>query len=415
MSAPWLWVIGIGDDGLAGLSAASLGLLDQAEAIAGGHRHLKMLADGDRRPQILWTSPLRAAIDQLLTWRGRPVAVLASGDPMCYGIGVTLRDQLLHAGLDPQTEMAIHPAPSAFSLACSRLGWAWNEVETLSCCGRNPQLLSVLLYPAAKILLLSADEQTPSQIATILHQQGAGDSIVRILEHLGSSQERIYHWQATDPPSGAFAERSRMEIAKLHTIAIECPPHLPSYSRLPGLPDQAYLHDGQLTKQQVRACTLSALAPRPGELLWDVGAGNGSIAIEWLRSHPRNQAIAIEHHPQRLLNIAGNATQLGVPNLEIQAGKAPLVLASLRPPDTVFIGGGLTVPEVFETCWRSLKPGGRLVTNGVTVETEQRILALQQIHGGSLTRIAIQQAEPIGKFLGWKALAPITQWSVVKA
>jgi precorrin-6B C5,15-methyltransferase / cobalt-precorrin-6B C5,C15-methyltransferase len=407
MNAPWLWVIGIGDDGLEGLSLASRGLLDRAEAIAGGHRHLKMLDDRDRRPQISWTSPLRDSIDQLLTWRSRPVAVLASGDPMCYGIGVTLRDQLLNAGLDPQAEMAIHPAPSAFSLACSRLGWAWNEVETLSCCGRDPQLLSVLLYPGAKILLLSADEQTPSQIATVLNQQGAGDSIIRILEHLGGSQERIYHWQVTDPPP--------VEIAKLHTIAIECPSHFPSYSRLPGLPDNVYLHDGQLTKQQVRACTLSALAPWPGELLWDVGAGNGSIAIEWLRSNPRNQAIAIEHHPQRLLNIASNAALLGVPNLEIQAGKAPSALAGLRPPDTIFIGGGLTVPEVFETCWQSLKPGGRLVTNGVTVETEQRILALQQIHGGSLTRIAIQQAELIGKFLGWKALAPITQWSVVKA
>jgi precorrin-6B C5,15-methyltransferase / cobalt-precorrin-6B C5,C15-methyltransferase len=407
MNAPWLWVIGIGDDGLEGLSAASQALLDRAEAIAGGQRHLNMLADRNDKPKIPWTSPLRDSIDQLLTWRGRPVAVLASGDPMCYGIGVTLRDRLLHAGLDPQAEMAIHPAPSAFSLAYSRLGWAWNEVETLSCCGRDPHLLSVLLYPGAKILLLSADEQTPTQIATILNQQGAGAATITVLEHLGGSQERIQSWQARDLQPDV--------IAKLHTIAIECPSYLPSYSRLPGLPDTAYLHDGQLTKQQVRACTISALAPQPGELLWDVGAGNGSIAIEWLRSHPRNRAIAIEHHAQRLLNIAGNAAHLGVSSLGIQAGKAPAALAGLPAPDAVFIGGGLTAVDVFETCWASLKPGGRLVTNGVTVETEQRILALQQIHGGSLTRIAIQQAEPIGKFLGWKALALITQWSVVKA
>jgi precorrin-6B C5,15-methyltransferase / cobalt-precorrin-6B C5,C15-methyltransferase len=401
MNAPWLWVIGIGDDGLEGLSALSRGLIDRAEAIAGGRRHLSMLVDDDR-PRIPWTSPLSDAVDQLLGWRGRPVVVLASGDPMCYGIGVTLRDRLWAIDLNPQSEMLIQPAPSAFSWACSRLGWASHEVETLSCCGRDPHLLNLFLYPGAKILLLSADERSPAQVAEILARRQA-DATITILEHLGGAQERIYPWQPGEP------------VAKLHSIAIEVSLGFSGYSRLPGLPDSAYLHDGQLTKQQVRACTLGALAPRPGELLWDVGAGNGSIAIEWLRSDPRNRAIAIEHHPQRLLNIAANAAQLGVPNLVVQAGKAPIALAGLPTPDVVFIGGGLTGPDVFESCWQALPLGGRLVTNGVTVETEQRIFQLQQVHGGSLTRIAIQQAEPVGKFLGWKALAPITQWSVLKA
>ncbi len=401
MNAPWLWVIGIGDDGLEGLSALSRGLIDRAEAIAGGHRHLSMLT-ADERPRIPWTSPLSNSIDQLLSWRGRPVAILASGDPMCYGIGVTLRDRLWAIGLDPQTEMIIQPVPSAFSWACSRLGWASHEVETLSCCGRDPHLINLFLYPGAKILLLSADERSPAQVAEILARRQVSATMT-ILEHLGGTQERIYPWQ------------TGVSVSKLHSIAIEVLPGFPGYSRLPGLPDSAYLHDGQLTKQQVRACTLSALAPRPGELLWDVGAGNGSIAIEWLRSDSRNRAIAIEHHPQRLSNIAANAAQLGVPNLVVQAGPAPISLAGLPTPDVVFIGGGLTVPDVFESCWQALPPGGRLVTNGVTVETEQRILQLQQLHGGSLTRIAIQQAAPVGKFLGWKALAPITQWSVLKA
>jgi precorrin-6B C5,15-methyltransferase / cobalt-precorrin-6B C5,C15-methyltransferase len=401
MNSPWLWVIGIGDDGLEGLSALSRLLIQRAEAIAGGRRHLSMLMD-DHRPRIPWTSPLGDAIDQLLSWRGRLVVVLASGDPMCYGIGVTLRDRLGAIGLNPQTEMVIQPAPSAFSWACGRLGWASQEVETLSCCGRDPHLLNLFLYPGAKILLLSADEHSPAQVAEILAQRAVGATMT-ILEHLGGDRERIYRWQA-----GQL-------VAKLHLIAIAVPPGFSGYSRVPGLPDSAYFHDGQLTKQQVRACTLSALAPRPGELLWDVGAGNGSIAIEWLRSDPRNRAIAIEHHSQRLLNIVTNAAQLGVPNLLVQAGKAPISLVGLPTPDVVFIGGGLTVPDVFESCWQALPPGGRLVTNGVTIETEQRILQLQQVHGGSLTRIAIQQVAPVGKFLGWKALAPITQWSVLKA
>jgi precorrin-6B C5,15-methyltransferase / cobalt-precorrin-6B C5,C15-methyltransferase len=402
---PWLWVIGIGDDGIEGLSPAVRQILAGAEVIAGGHRHLKMVPSDDR-PRIAWTIPFSAGLDAIWQLRGQSVAVLASGDPLCYGVGLSLRDRLLAGGANPIQEMAIFPAPGAFSLAWSRLQWNPAEVETVSCCGRSPETLRAMLYPGAKILALSGDGETPGQVAKILQEQGAGEAIVTVLEHLGGVTERVFSFKAVDWQPQSFA--------KLNTIAIQCPGNLRSHSRLPGLPDDAYVHDGQITKQQVRACTLAALAPRPGELLWDVGAGSGSISIEWLRSHPRNRAIAIEQHPQRGLNIALNAAQLGVPHLQLKSGAAPAVLQDLPSPHAIFIGGGLTGSDVFESCWQALRPGGRLVANGVTVETELRIFQLQSQYGGSLSRIAIQQAAPIGKFLGWKALAPVTQWWVQK-
>ncbi len=408
MSKQWLSVLGIGDDGLTGLSPIAHSLLDQAEIIVGGKRHLAMLPATDSRTQLVWQSPFRESINQIITHRGQRVCVLASGDPMCYGVGSGLHQALLAQGLVPLMEMTVIPAPSAFSLACSRLGWTYSEIETVSLCGRDLHLVQPLLYPRAKILALSADRHTPIQLAQILQERGFGDVQMTILEHLGGSQERIVSDQINDWIS------SDQLSADLHTIALECPGTISGYSRFPGLPDDAYIHDGQLTKQEIRAVTLSTLAPYPGQLLWDVGAGNGSISIEWLRSHPRNRAIAIEQHPQRLQNIVANATNLGVPNLQIITGKAPTALINLPTPDAIFIGGGLTIPSVFESCWKALKPGGKLVANGVTVETEQLIFQLQQQYGGMLDRIAIQRAEPIGKFLGWKALNPVTQWCVGK-
>jgi precorrin-6B C5,15-methyltransferase / cobalt-precorrin-6B C5,C15-methyltransferase len=408
VSKHWLSVVGIGDDGLTGLSPIAHSLLDQAEIIFGGKRHLAMLPATDSRTQLVWQSPFRESIDQIISHRGQRVCVLASGDPMCYGVGSGLHQALLAQGLVPLMEMTIIPAPSAFSLACSRLGWTYSEIEAVSLCGRDLHLVQPLLYPGAKILALSADRHTPMQLAQILQERGFGDVQMTILEHLGGSQERIVSDQINDWIS------SDQLSADLHTIALECPGTISGYSRLSGLPDDAYIHDGQLTKREIRAVTLSTLAPYPGQLLWDVGAGNGSISIEWLRSHPRNRAIAIEQHPQRLQNIVANATNLGVPNLQVITGKAPTALINLPTPDAIFIGGGLTIPDVFESCWKALKPGGKLVANGVTVETEQLIFQLQQQYGGKLDRIAIQRAEPIGKFLGWKALNPVTQWHVGK-
>jgi precorrin-6B C5,15-methyltransferase / cobalt-precorrin-6B C5,C15-methyltransferase len=410
VSKHWLSVVGIGDDGLTGLSPIARSLLDQAEIIFGGKRHLAMLPTTDTRTQLVWQSPFRESIDQIISHRGQRVCVLASGDPMCYGVGSGLHQALFAQGLMPLMEMTILPAPSAFSIACSRLGWTYSETETVSLCGRDLYLVQPLLYPGAKILALSADRHTPIQLAQILQEWGFGDVQMTILEHLGGSQERmvndqIHHW---------VNKSSDQSIADLHTIALECPDTISGYSRLPGLPDDAYLHDGQLTKREIRAVTLSTLAPCPGQLLWDVGAGNGSISIEWLRSHPRNRAVAIEQHPQRLQNIAANAANLGVPNLEIISGRAPAILNDLSAPDAIFIGGGLTIDGVFEAAWQALKPGGKLVANGVTVETEQLIFQLHQQYGGKLDRIAVQRAEPVGNFFGWKALSPVTQWCVNK-
>lgn len=394
----WLSIVGIGDDGINGITPVGRSLVEQAEILFGGDRHLAMLSP-DSRPRIRWTSPIDTSIQKLLAYRGRSVCVLASGDPMCYGIGSTLARQIDRA------EMTIVPAPSAFSLACARLGWSLQEVETLSLCGRDLALLNAVLYPGAKILVLSADRQTPATVAELLKQRGLAQSALIVLEHLGGTQERILE--------GRAETWNHSDLADLNTIAIACPPALLP-CRIPGLPDSAYVHDGQLTKREVRAVTLSALAPHPGQLLWDVGAGCGSIGIEWMRSDRRCRAIAIESNHQRLKLIAQNANTLGVPNLKIVAGRAPIALQGLPAPDTIFIGGGLTASDVVETCWRSLRPGGRFVANAVTVETEAKLFYWQKRLGGELTRIAVQRAEAIGQFLGWKALSPITQWSAVK-
>ncbi|MCL1474644.1 precorrin-6y C5,15-methyltransferase (decarboxylating) subunit CbiE [Argonema antarcticum] len=398
----WLSIVGIGEDGLDGLSSVGRSLLSLASVIVGGERHLAMLPPEDRREKLFWTSPIHDSVNEIIRCRGQAVCVLASGDPMCYGIGVTLTRHI------PITEITIIPSPSTFSLACSRLGWSLTEVETLSLCGRPPALLNAVLYPGAKLLVLSADAQTPAIAAQILTAQGFGDSRIIVLERLGGTRERQIEgiassWNATD-------------VADLNAIAITCISSSPLTlaPRLPGLPDIAYHHDGQLTKREVRAITLTALAPLPGQLLWDVGAGCGSIGIEWMRSDRRCRGMAIEHHPTRLQYIANNATALGTPHLEIVAGKAPIALKDLPQPDAIFIGGGITVPDLFETCWSALRSGGRLVANAVTVESELMLFQWHNKLGGELIRIGIQRAEPVGKFLGWKAMAPVTQWTVVK-
>lgn len=399
MTQKWLAVVGIGEDGLAGLSPIARSLIDQAAVLVGGDRHLAMLPDDDRE-RLVWTSPLRESIEALLRCRGKAVCVLASGDPMCYGIGVTL---LRHI---PIAEMTILPAPSAFSLACSRLGWSLTAVEMLSLCNRPPALLHAYLYPNAKLLILSEGKQTPAIVAKLLTQRGFGSSTMTVLERIGGIHERHV--------TGIASTWYETVLADLNAIAVECiaDPGTTPLPRTSGLPDSAYDHDGQLTKREVRSLTLSALAPTPGELLWDVGAGCGSIAIEWMRSHSRCRAIAIEK--TRTQYIADNAAALGTPGLQIVDGKAPAALKDLPQPNAIFLGGGITTDDMLETCWDALPSGGRLVANVVTVEGERLLFQWQEKVGGTLTRIAIQRAEPIGQFLGWRALAPITQWTVVK-
>ncbi len=397
----WLSVIGIGESGLSELSPLARGFVDRASLIVGGKRHLAML-DDSLQPRLVWTSPIETSIESILTHRGTPVCILASGDPLCYGIGVTL---LKYISI---LEMTIIPAPSTFSLACARLGWSLTDVETISLCGRAPDFLAAILAPDAKLLILSAGADTPQIVADLLAQRGYGDSQITVLEHLGG-RERVI--------SATARAWSKPDVAALNAIAVECriDPNTTPLNRLPGLPESAYHHDGQLTKREVRAITLAALAPMPGELLWDVGAGCGSIGIEWLRSHPRCRAIAIEQHSHRLQFIADNMAALGTPHLQLVQGKAPAALTDLPTPDAIFIGGGVTAPGLLATCWTALRSGGRLVANAVTVESELQLLQLHQQVGGELTRIAIQRTQMIGGFLGWKPLIPVTQLVVVKS
>jgi precorrin-6B C5,15-methyltransferase / cobalt-precorrin-6B C5,C15-methyltransferase len=400
MTQRWLSLVGIGEDGLSGLSPVARSLLNAADVLVGGDRHLAMIPP-DARERLIWTSPIHHSVDEIFKRKGKLVCVLASGDPLCFGIGVTLLRQISIA------EMTIVPAPSTFSLACARLGWSMTEVETLSLCSRPPALLNAYLYPNAKLLILSEGCHTPKIVAELLILRGFGSSPMTVLERLGGSHERLI--------SGTAATWTQTDLADLNAIAVHCipNPNLRSFSRLPGLPDDAYHHDGQLTKREVRAVTLSTLAPLPGELLWDVGAGCGSISIEWMRSHPRCRAIAIEK--SRTALIAENAAALGTPNLHIIEGIAPARLKDLPQPDAIFIGGGVTTEGLFEACWSNLKPGGRLVANVVTVEGEQTLFEWYQRVGGTFTRIGIQRAEPVGKFLGWRSLSTVAQWSVIKS
>ncbi|MCC3408375.1 MAG: precorrin-6y C5,15-methyltransferase (decarboxylating) subunit CbiE [Microcoleus sp. PH2017_10_PVI_O_A] len=398
----WLSVVGIGEDGLSGLSSIALSLLDRSKIVVGGARHLAMLPTDDTREKLVWASPLQTTVDSIISRRGESVCVLASGDPMCHGIGVTLSRRI------PIAEMTVIPAASAFSLACARLGWALADVETFSLTNRPIASIALSLYPGARLLVLSADRHTPEKVAQLLAQRGFGSSLMTVFERMGGDAERRIE--------GVAAAWNAADLADLNAIAIAVAADRETLllSRTAGLPDAAYRHDGLLTKREVRAVTLSALAPIPGELLWDVGAGCGSIAIEWMRSHRSCRAIAIERHPTRLEYIAENASNLGVPELKIVAGDAPEALANLPQPDAIFIGGGVTAEGLLEACWNALGEGGRLVVNAVTVESELKVLQWHSLHGGELIRIGIQRVGAIGSFLGWKPLAPITQWAVVK-
>lgn len=411
----WLSVIGIGEDGLAGLNAIGRSLIEQAEIIFGGDRHLAMLQDLDSSHQqgqqlrLAWQTPIEKSVAQILSYRGKRVCVLASGDPLWFGIGTTLLKKIAIA------EITILPSPSTFSWICARLGWTLNEVETLSLCGRPASLIQTYIYPNAKLLILSANHKTPQIVANTLCDRHFSNSKITVFEHLNGVKERIVTTTAMELEHlGAFAD--------LNAIAVECVASFEASteavlaaktrSRMAGLPDSAYSHDGQLTKREVRAVTLSSLAPNAGEMLWDVGAGCGSIAIEWMRSHPRCQAIAIEK--SRTHFITENAIALGTPNLQIIAGQAPDVLQGLPIPDAIFIGGGATTTGLMDICWQSLRSQGRIVANVVTLEGEQQLWQWQQKYGGTLTKIAISRAEAIGSFLGWKPMRPVTQWQVIK-
>ena len=398
---PWLAIVGIGEEGLSSLMPPARVLLDEAEVLVGGARHLAMLPE-DGRERLTWPSPLKALIDEIEGRRGRRVCVLATGDPLHYGVAVTLAKRI------PREEMVIIPGVSAFSLAAARMGWSLSEVEMLTLHGRPLALLPPYIQPGARLLLLSDGAASPAAVAELLRARGYGDSRITVLEHMGGAEERRL--------DGTAADWSANDVADFNTLAVDCVagPEAAMLPRTPGLPDDAFRHDGQMTKREVRAVTLAALAPLPGQLLWDVGAGCGSVAVEWMRAAARARAIAIERRDDRRALIAENAAALGAPNLEIVAGEAPAALADLELPDAVFIGGGAASEGLFEACWQALRPGGRLAANVVTLTGEARLAAWHGAVGGSLSRLAVARAEPVGPHVGWRPLMPVTHYSVTK-
>ena len=399
-----LTVVGLGADGWPGLPGTATAALTAAEVIFGSARQLDLLPPSLRGDRVPWPSPLVPALPGLLdAHRGRRIAVLASGDPMFHGIGATLV-RLLGAS-------AVHviPHPSSVSLAAARLGWSLSGTDVLSLVTTPVEELHPLVHPGRRILILSAGAQTPAAVASLLTSRGYGDSTVTVLSQLGGPTESII----TGPASGLDLSG----IDPLNVVAVACAAaqgEADPRPLVPGLPDAVYESDGQLTKREVRAVTLAVLGPQPGELLWDVGAGAGSIAIEWMRTHRDCRAVAIESSAERAGRIVRNAAALGVPKLQVVKGRAPGALAGLPAPDVVFIGGGVTRDGVVDAALAALPPGGRLVANAVTLESEAVLAAWYAKLGGDLTRVAVQRAAPVGGFTGWRAMMPVTIWSVTK-
>jgi precorrin-6Y C5,15-methyltransferase (decarboxylating) len=398
---PWLSLIGVGEDGLAGLSPAARALLAQASFVVGGARHLKLAGPLDAET-MAWPSPLIEALPKILSRKGAPVCVLASGDPFFYGVGGLLAAHV------PAAEMRCLPAPSAFSLAAARLCWSLQDCRLLSLHGRDFERIIPALQPGARILCLSWDEATPPRLAGLLCARGFSQSEIIVMETMGGPKERVRRATAQD-----FA-LDGIDPLNLVALEIKAGPE----ARIPpiraGLPDAFFETDGQLTKREVRAIALSALAPRRGDLLWDVGAGSGSVAIEWLLCDPANRAIAIEARADRAERILRNARTLGVPQIEIAAATAPTAFANLPRPQAIFIGGGAGAENLLDAAFAALSVGGRFVVNAVTLETQAELIARFKTLGGELTKIDIARADPLGGFHCWRPAMPITQWSVTK-
>ncbi|SDA45710.1 precorrin-6y C5,15-methyltransferase (decarboxylating) subunit CbiE [Mesorhizobium qingshengii] len=402
LNSRWLTVVGIGEDGLAGLGDEAKQLIAEAEVIFGGKRHLALVASFAKGERRAWPVPFDAGMADVLALAGRRVCVLASGDPFFHGVGVTLARKV-----EPH-EMRVIPAPSAVSLAAARLGWALQDIETVSLHGRPLDLIRPLLQPNARILALTSDGEAPAAIARLLAELDFGASRLTVLEALGGPNEKL---------RTARADAFDLEnINPLNVLAIEVDsnPHARVLPLTVGLADHLFDHDGQITKREIRSITLSTLAPRRGELLWDIGAGSGSICIEWMLAHPSMRAIAIEADPTRAARIGRNAAACGVPGLVVVEGSAPRALARLDTPDAIFIGGGGSDTGVLNAAIKALRTGGRLVANAVTLEMEALLLARHVSLGGDLIRINISRASPVGTMQAWRPAMPVTQWSWVK-
>lgn len=398
-----LAVVGIGEDGLAGLPPAVRKVIEDADVLVGGARHLLKVPDGGH-VRIDWKDGFEAAFAAIEKMDGKRVVILASGDPMNFGVGANV---VRRFGADAVT---ILPAPGAFSLAAARMGWPLADVKCLTVHGRALAAVNLHMTPGRRLLVLSWDRETPGKLAEMLVARGFGPSPLVVLANMGGDETRLRAtaetWTAAD-------------VGDLNTVAVECiagkEADPAAWTRVPGLTEDAYEHDGLITKREVRAATLARLMPIPGQVLWDIGAGSGAIGIEWLRAEPNSEAFAIERNPGRAAVIAANAERLGVPKLKIVEGTAPGILTDIEmKPDAVFLGGGVSVPGLLEACFQALNPGGRLVANAVTIEAEQRLLAFQNEFGGDLTRLSIGRAAPIGSATAFRPFKQVTQLAAVK-
>lgn len=398
MTSPWLSVIGIGEDGRTLPQARDL--LSAAQIIYGSPRHFDLAGPltGEKRS---WPTPFASVFNDLKALAGLPVCILATGDPQWFGIGASLTRHF------DGKELRILPSPSAFQLVAARMHWPLQEVETLSLHGKPIEQLGCFLYPGARIIALTSNGRAPEDVAKLLTETGYGLSKISVFEHMGGPLEKV---------SSGTARTWHGQTADFNTLALELVPDEKTMllPRIPGLPDQAFAHDGKMTKREIRAATLAALMPHPDALLWDIGAGCGSISIEWMRAARGAKAIGLEPHETRRRACLQNARTLGVPDLEVRACAAPSGLQGLPDPDAIFIGGGLS-SNLIELCFGALKPGGRLVANAVTVESETILLSAFNTLGGEMIRLSIHKASPVGKMTGWKPLMPVTQWSLIKS
>lgn len=393
-------IVGIGADGWESLSAQARAAVLAADLLVGGERQLDLVpaeAAGERRP---WPKRLVTLVDELPAEvaAGRSVAVLASGDPLLHGVGVTILRRLGHAGV------RVLPSISSYALACARLLWPQADTELVSATGRIAETIVPALQPGRRMVVLGFGERTAAEVARVARERGFGASRLVVLEQLGSDAERV-----VESTADAWGEAG---AAALHLVALEVRGRGALIGRGPGLPDDAYEHDGQITKRDVRAITLAALVPVPGQLLWDIGAGSGSVAIEWMRAACGARAIAVERDPQRAARIERNARALGVPSLQVVSADVLDVIDGLERPDAIFVGGGLTSYGVLTLCRKALRRGGRLVANVVTVEGETLLSRAQAEQGGRLKRLTIAHAEPLGGFTGWRPAMPLTQYEL---
>lgn len=397
---PWLHVIGIGEDGMDGLSPTARAALEAAEVIVGAERHHGLSA-ALTAERLTWPSPFDALLDRLAALRGRRVAVLVTGDPLWFSAGARI------ARAFARGETVFHPHVGAFQLAAARLGWSLADVETLTAHGRPVEQVIPFITPGARLLVLSTGAQTPARLARILVERGYGDSPMVAFAHMGGDREARF-----DGTAGAWAHE---DLPDFNTVAIDCVagPQAVVHARTPGLPDAAFVHDGNITKSELRAITLARLMPMRGALLWDIGAGCGSVGVEWMRAARDARAIGIEPRDDRRALAAANAAALGAPRLKLVAGAAPDALSGLEPPDAVFIGGGLS-RAAFAAALAALRPFGRLVANAVTLDSQALLAELAAEHGADLVRLSVERAEPLGARAAFRPLMPVVQLAMVK-